>query len=219
MIQIASLDAVAAFRLAKSRHQQGVDCSQQPHHNGVWQIRTHQSRGWRRRHGQVARKAGKDCKRPHAWDGLKTKLLAVGSTVEKIIANPSAIEAPPQEKTRAMVSCECACAWGWWWGSSQPSSDCDQPDNRRFLQVKWQDAVRIGCGKKACPRSGGQVLKFGQRAKAYALKKSCQVRDEVIVLGPALQSSLMATSYYVQSVTSQTVEVSRSQNRAATWKS
>ena len=55
----------------------------------------------------------------------------------------------------------------------------------------------------------GPLLKFG--AKAYALKKSWQeryqpwreVRDEVIVLGPAIQSSLTTTSYYVQSIDSQ----------------
>ena len=52
----------------------------------------------------------------------------------------------------------------------------------------------------------GHLLQFGTRA--YALKKSWQdryqpwrdVRDEVIILGPALQSSLTSTSYYVQSV-------------------
>ena len=55
----------------------------------------------------------------------------------------------------------------------------------------------------------GPLLKFG--AKAYALKKSWQeryqpwreVRDEVTVLGPAIQSSLTTTSYYVQSIESQ----------------
>ena len=54
----------------------------------------------------------------------------------------------------------------------------------------------------------GPLLKFG--AKAFALKKSWQeryqpwreVRDEVVILGPAVQSSLTTTSYYVQSVTS-----------------
>ena len=52
----------------------------------------------------------------------------------------------------------------------------------------------------------GHLLQFGTRA--YALKKSWQdryqpwrdIRDEVIILGPALQSSLTSTSYYVQSV-------------------
>ena len=55
----------------------------------------------------------------------------------------------------------------------------------------------------------GPLLKFG--AKAYALKKSWQeryqpwreVRDEVTVLGPAIQSALTTTSYYVQSIESQ----------------
>ena len=52
----------------------------------------------------------------------------------------------------------------------------------------------------------GPMLQFG--SKAYALKKSWQdryqpwreIRDEVVVLGPALQSSLTSASYYVQSV-------------------
>ena len=52
----------------------------------------------------------------------------------------------------------------------------------------------------------GPMLQFG--SKAYALKKSWQdryqpwreIRDEVIVLGPAMQSSITSTSYYVQSV-------------------
>ena len=52
----------------------------------------------------------------------------------------------------------------------------------------------------------GPMLKFG--ARAYALKKSWQdryqcwreIRDEVIVLGPATQSSLTTTIYYVQSL-------------------
>ena len=52
----------------------------------------------------------------------------------------------------------------------------------------------------------GPLLRFGSRA--YALKKSWQdryqpwreIRDEVVVLGPALQSSMTTTSYYVQSL-------------------
>eukprot|EP00913_Durusdinium_trenchii_P015946 g14985.t1 len=55
----------------------------------------------------------------------------------------------------------------------------------------------------------GPLLQFG--AKAYALKKSWQdryqpwreIRDEVTVLGPALQSSMTSTSYYVQSTETQ----------------
>ena len=55
----------------------------------------------------------------------------------------------------------------------------------------------------------GPLLKFG--AKAYALKKSWQdryqpwrtIRDEVQVLGPALQSSFTSTSYYVRSTETQ----------------
>ena len=53
----------------------------------------------------------------------------------------------------------------------------------------------------------GRLLKFG--AKAYALRKSWQaryapwreVREEVIVLGPDVYSSLTNTGYYVKSVT------------------
>ena len=52
----------------------------------------------------------------------------------------------------------------------------------------------------------GPLLQFG--ARAYALKKSWQdryqpwreLRDEVVVLGPALQSSMTTTNYYVQSL-------------------
>ena len=55
----------------------------------------------------------------------------------------------------------------------------------------------------------GPLLHFG--ARAFALKKSWQdryqpwreIRDEVLVLGPAIQSSLTTTSYYVQSVEAQ----------------
>ena len=55
----------------------------------------------------------------------------------------------------------------------------------------------------------GPLLHFG--ARAFALKKSWQdryqpwreIRDEVLVLGPAIQSSLTTTSYYVQSVETQ----------------
>ena len=53
----------------------------------------------------------------------------------------------------------------------------------------------------------GRLLKFG--AKAYALRKSWQsryapwreVREQVIILGPDVYSSLTNTGYYVQSVT------------------
>ena len=52
----------------------------------------------------------------------------------------------------------------------------------------------------------GPLLQFG--ARAYALKKSWQDRyqpwrelcDEVVVLGPALQSSMTTTNYYAQSL-------------------
>ena len=76
-------------------------------------------------------------------------------------------------------------------------------------------AIRIGerrlrgqLRSLGCPV--GPLLHFG--ARAFALKKSWQdryhpwreIRDEVIVLRPAIQSSLTTTSYYVQSVETQT---------------
>eukprot|EP00435_Cladocopium_sp_Y103_P034929 s2731_g9.t1 len=77
--------------------------------------------------------------------------------------------------------------------------------------AQWPLAARLGERRLRSQLSilgwpVGRLIKFG--AKAYALRKSWQaryapwrdVREEVVVLGPDVHSSLTTTGYYVRSV-------------------